>query len=54
MHSVDVKLDNSCGIEGGTTLTLFRNIVNIKKAWIAVVRKVQQFPQISRHLMIVE
>jgi hypothetical protein len=40
-------------IEGGTTMTLLKNIVNMKTP-ITVLRKVQQFPRISTHLMIAE
>jgi hypothetical protein len=38
--------DNTCGTGGGTTLTSFRNIINMKTL-IAVVQKAQQFPQLS-------
>jgi hypothetical protein len=45
--------DNTCGIEGGTTVASLRNIVNMKTP-VAVAQKVQQFPRISVHLMMVE
>jgi hypothetical protein len=42
--------DNTCRIEGRTTLTSFKNTVNTKTpitvAWMA-----QEFPRISRYLM---
>jgi hypothetical protein len=41
---------NTTGIECGTTLTSFKNIVNMKTP-IAVVWKAQQLPQISMHQM---
>jgi hypothetical protein len=44
------KKDNTCGIGGGTTMTSFKNIVNMKTL-IAVVWKAQQFARISMHLM---
>jgi hypothetical protein len=37
------KKDNTCGIEGGTTMSSFRNNLNMKTP-IAVARKAQQFP----------
>jgi hypothetical protein len=37
------KKDSTCGIEGGTTLTSFKNIVNMKTP-IPVAQKAQQFP----------
>jgi hypothetical protein len=37
------KKDNTSGIEGGTTLTSFRNILNMKTP-VAVAKKAQQFP----------
>jgi hypothetical protein len=37
------KKANKCGIEGGTTLTSFRNLINTKTP-ITVARKAQQFP----------
>jgi hypothetical protein len=43
------KKDNTYGIEGETTLTSFKNIINMKTP-IAVARKAQQFPRISAHL----
>jgi hypothetical protein len=45
--------DNTCGIEGGTTLSSFKNITSTKTS-IALVRKAQQFLQISAHLMMAE
>jgi hypothetical protein len=44
---------NTCGTEGETTLTSFRNTVNTKTR-IAVARKAEQLPPISAHLMIAE
>jgi hypothetical protein len=41
------------GTEGGATLTLFKNIVNMKTL-IAVAGNARLFPQISMHLMMVE
>jgi hypothetical protein len=40
MHT---KKDNTFGIEGGTTVTSFKNTVNMK-TMITVVWKAQQFP----------
>jgi hypothetical protein len=45
--------DNKCGTEGGTTLTRFKNIVNVATP-IAVAWKAQKFPRISTHLMMAE
>jgi hypothetical protein len=47
------KKHNTCDIEGGTTLTSFKNIVNTKTP-IELLWKAQQFPQISVHLMMAE
>jgi hypothetical protein len=41
---------NTCGIEGETTLTSFKNTVNTKTP-ITVAQMAQQFCQISRYLM---
>jgi hypothetical protein len=38
-----MKKKNACGIEGGTTLISFRNVINTKTR-IAVEQKAQQFP----------
>jgi hypothetical protein len=47
------KKDNTCDIEGETTLTSFKNMVNMKTS-IALLQKTQQFPQISVHLVMAE
>jgi hypothetical protein len=44
------KKDNTCGIEGGTTMTSFRNTVHMRTP-ITVVQKAQQYHRISTHLM---
>jgi hypothetical protein len=47
------KKNNTCGIEGGTTLTSFKNTVNTKTA-IVIMQKAQQLPLISVYLMMAE
>jgi hypothetical protein len=51
MHTKKEK--TTCGIQGGTTLTPFRNIIKTKTP-IAVARKAEQFLGISTHLMMAE
>jgi hypothetical protein len=46
------KKDNTCGIVEGTTLTSFKNIVNMKTL-VTVAWKAQQF-SISTYLMMTE
>jgi hypothetical protein len=47
------KKDSTCGVEGGTTVTSLKYIVNMKtqipEAW-----KAQQFLRISTHLIMAE
>jgi hypothetical protein len=55
-HLIDnrnTKKDNTCGIDGGTTFTSIKNIVNMKTL-IVQAQKVQHFPQISVHLRMAE
>jgi hypothetical protein len=55
-HLIDnrhARKDYAYVIGGGTALTSFRNIVNMKTP-ISVARKAQQFPRISTHLMMAE
>jgi hypothetical protein len=55
-HLIDnryTKRANTCGIEGGTILTSFENIVNMKTP-NAVTNKAQQFLQIPVHLTMAE
>jgi hypothetical protein len=47
------KNRKTCGIGGGTKLTSFRKIINMKTP-IAVAQKLKQLPQISTYLMMAE
>jgi hypothetical protein len=53
-HNLSLYItENTRGIEGGTTMTSFRNIMNTKTL-SAVAQKAWQFPRISMHLMMAE
>jgi hypothetical protein len=45
--------DDTCGIEGGTALTSFRNTANTERP-ITGARKAHNSPRISTHLMMAE